>query len=94
MKEPVTLVQIRNTWASFEWNGAWSDNSSLWTDEIKKKVGFTESADDGLFWMDLEDFKKEFNELGYARLEDQWKYQIRDSGHLPGKSETLRIKVT
>jgi calpain-15 len=33
------LVQIRNTWGSFEWNGDWSDNSQLWTDEARKKMG-------------------------------------------------------
>lgn len=36
---------------SFEWNGNWSDNSSLWTEDIKRALDVTLSADDGAFWM-------------------------------------------
>jgi hypothetical protein len=32
----VQLVKLRNPWGDHEWNGDWSDNSKLWTDEIKK----------------------------------------------------------
>jgi calpain-15 len=53
--EEVVLVQLRNPWGHFEWNGPWSDDSELWTDAIKESVGFS-AADDGLFWMNLEDF--------------------------------------
>ena len=28
------LVNIRNPWGSFEWDGDWSDKSSLWTQAI------------------------------------------------------------
>jgi hypothetical protein len=52
--DDVKICQIRNPWGSFEWNGDWGDNSHLWTDEIKEKVGFT-NADDGAFWMSWDD---------------------------------------
>ena len=49
------LLNIRNPWGSFEWNGDWSDNSELWSPELKQLVGFTD-ADDGSFWMNFADF--------------------------------------
>lgn len=30
---PRRIVQIRNPWGKFEWNGDFSDRSNLWTDE-------------------------------------------------------------
>lgn len=49
------LCQIRNPWGNdIEWNGAWSDNSELWTPEMMDAVNFTK-ADDGTFWMSWED---------------------------------------
>ena len=30
------LVQIKSPWRSTEWTGDWSDNSTLWTPELKK----------------------------------------------------------
>ena len=29
------LLKIRNPWGQFEWDGAWSDKSPLWTEEMK-----------------------------------------------------------
>ena len=46
---------------SFEWDGAWSDRSSLWAEhpavaKACKRVGTVTVADDGLFWMTMRDF--------------------------------------
>jgi len=38
-----------------EWTGDWSDNSDKWTPELKKECNLV-VAEDGLFWMALEDF--------------------------------------
>jgi len=53
------LVQVRNPWGSGEWNGAWCDNDSRWTQEYKDFVKLTQ-ADDGLFWMSFEDLLEHF----------------------------------
>jgi len=56
----VNIVNLRNPWGKFEWKGAWGDDSSNWTPELKKQVGFVDGGDDGLFWMSLDDFRKHF----------------------------------
>ena len=61
--EELQLVQLRNPWGSFEWKGDWSDDSELWTDEIKSKVGFQEGLDDGSFWMSFEDLAYYFSRI-------------------------------
>lgn len=32
----VKLCYVRNPWGKREWTGDWSDNSSLWTEYVKK----------------------------------------------------------
>ena len=50
------LVKLRNPWGEKEFNGDWSDKSSKWTDELKKKVDFEGVKDDGIFYMSYDDF--------------------------------------
>ena len=70
LKDPVTLVQIQNTWTAIDWDGDWSDNSDLWTEDVKKKVGFVPAKEDGLFWMSLDDFINEFTYFSFSKMED------------------------
>ena len=55
----IKLLKIRNPWGEHEWNGDWSDQSDLWTDELKKACKYID-ADDGTFWMNFQDFQKCF----------------------------------
>lgn len=61
-KKDVRLVQLRNPWGHFEWNGNWGDKSSCWTPEAKKQVNFKDE-DDGTFWMEFEEFRKYFTRI-------------------------------
>jgi len=67
------ILKIRNPWGYFEWKGAWSDNSPLWTDSIKQEVGFV-TSDDGIFFMDISDFKKNFEHYVIACYHENWHY--------------------
>ena len=69
----ITLCQIRNPWGCGEWNGAWSDKSDKWTPEIKEKLGWTDE-DDGKFWMDLEDVKRLFVNIGVNHYVNDYKF--------------------
>lgn len=57
------LVCVRNPWGHDEWTGAWADDSEEWEafPEVAQALKL-EEKDDGLFWMEFEDF--------YARAEE------------------------
>ena len=66
-KNPQRLLQIRNPWGKFEWNGDFSDDSDLWTPELKQELNVTR-ADDGIFWMKFEDFTQYFQGIGVLEI--------------------------
>ena len=56
------LVQIRNPWGHEEFKGAWSDSSAKWTEKLKNEVGLKVTTKDGIFYMAIEDYAKQFEE--------------------------------
>ena len=56
------IINFCKPWGRKEWQGDWSDKSSKWTEELKKMVGL-ESKDDGIFWINVNDFSKEFGQV-------------------------------
>lgn len=61
MGDTIRLIMLRNPWGDFEWNGAWGDNSTDWTDDIKRQVGYDDA--EGLFWMSYDDVCKYFGRI-------------------------------
>jgi hypothetical protein len=61
------LVQLRNPWGSFEWKGKWSDGSREWTKAYIDEVGYV-NADDGSFWMELNDFRRYYDKITVCRI--------------------------
>lgn len=60
----ILLIKLRNPWGDVEFTGDYSDNSPLWTPELKEYFGFDFVKEKkGIFYMDFEDFKKEFNDV-------------------------------
>ena len=57
------LLNIRNPWGSFEWDGDWSDNSPKWTPKIKKAIKPILDEKDGTFWMNYSDFLTHFSSI-------------------------------
>lgn len=60
--DKVQLIQLRNPWGDTEWQGDWSDESPCWTPETKKAAKWSD-ANDGTFFMCLEDLKKWFTRV-------------------------------
>ncbi|XP_068606996.1 calpain-9 [Brachionichthys hirsutus] len=68
--KPVQLIRIRNPWGQVEWNGPWSDNSREWgyIDKAEKSRILQNSTDDGEFWMEFEDFKKNYDKVEICNM--------------------------
>ncbi|XP_029316977.1 LOW QUALITY PROTEIN: calpain-9-like [Cottoperca gobio] len=65
----INMVRLWNPWGKGEWNGDWSDRSSLWqTVSAKDREVCLSVADDGEFWMTLEDFCKFYDDLDICCL--------------------------
>ena len=52
-----------------EWTGDWSDNSELWTPQAKSSLNYEPNTEenDGIFWMNVSDFRTEFFKLYVTR---------------------------
>lgn len=78
--KPINLVRLRNPWGQREWNGDWSDNSGLWTEDIKRQVrqklgeGTCSSKNDGEFFMEFSDFIRFFGDVNIAMVDDSHVY--------------------
>ncbi|XP_074550087.1 calpain-1 catalytic subunit-like [Halichoeres trimaculatus] len=60
----VHLVRLWNPWGQGEWKGDWSDQSSLWqTISPQDRDLCLSVADDGEFWMTMEDFTRFYSDL-------------------------------
>jgi len=79
------LMQIRNPWGRGEWNGDWSDKSSKWTTRNRNLLDWHEKKDDGIFWIDINDYVNEFDSIYVCRDftdESLWKtIEINEGWH-------------
>lgn len=70
------LIKLKNPHGSngVEWNGDFSDESESMTKRMMKKLDHVQ-ANDGIFWMKIEDFVTEYRVLYIcAVFNDKWKY--------------------
>jgi RNase P subunit RPR2 len=74
------LVQLRNPHGMREWRGAWSDDSEEWTDRLKRRLHHESNAQDGVFWMSLDDLMRQFQSVFVCRIFDKapWVSQSRE----------------
>ena len=100
--DKLKLICLRNPWGQGEWKGDWSDSSELWNPRMKNLCGFSDLVEDGIFWMDFNDFCHEFDEIYICRIynksnkwesiliEDKWEGKY--AGGLPTK-ENPRARI-
>ena len=76
------IVNIRNPWGTFEWQGDWSDKSNLWSQQMKQAINPV-FGDDGTFWMSFQDFVANFRALNVCKVAD-WD-EVRVKGEFTTK---------
>ena len=66
------LMQLRNPHGSrgVEWSGEWSDDSDQWNTRYKSKLKF-EKKNDGVFWMEVDDFIENYSFLYICQVLDK-----------------------
>mmetsp|Transcript_6708 Transcript_6708/g.11902 ORF Transcript_6708/g.11902 Transcript_6708/m.11902 type:complete len:793 (+) Transcript_6708:3340-5718(+) len=62
------LLNIRNPWGTFEWNGNWSDTSPLWTKKMRDALNPNLNENDGTFWMSFDDFLTNFSGVNICHV--------------------------
>jgi len=68
------LLHVRNPWGKTEWKGKWGDSDTAsWTADAKRALHYVD-ADDGSFWIALEDWKRYFENYTVLILEDGWEF--------------------
>ncbi len=59
-RKPIAkLLQLRNPWGKFEWNGEWSDISDNWTPDLVEALN-KKFGDDGIFYISIDNYLKFF----------------------------------
>uniref|UniRef100_A0A7N6C0R3 Calpain 9 n=1 Tax=Anabas testudineus TaxID=64144 RepID=A0A7N6C0R3_ANATE len=64
----IQLIRIRNPWGEVEWNGPWSDKEWNYIDKADKARLQQNSLDDGEFWMEFGDFRKNYDKVEICNL--------------------------
>ncbi|KAI2804038.1 Calpain-15 [Blomia tropicalis] len=87
--DSLRMVQLRNPWGRQVWNGDWSDESPLWTDELREQLE-PNKASQGIFWMTFLDFQRYFEKVDVCKLRDNWQ-ELRFEGYFPSSCTDFRF---
>lgn len=72
------MLRIRNPWGSEKYIGNWSDgDTTRWTPEAKEALGYV-NDNDGIFWVQLEDFMTLFYNVQISHYNKNWIVSQKD----------------
>jgi hypothetical protein len=84
---------MRNPWGSELYSGPWNDKDKRWTPALLKQVNHY-PANDGVFWMPVEDFRTPFSVLSVARYDENWHTaHVVNKGGNPTRSNLFKLYI-
>mgnify|MGYP000887148227 FL=1 len=87
------LLQLRNPWDRFEWNGDWGYDSSLWTEKLWKQLGVAKQKD-GTFWVSLQEYIANFETTCVLKFNPKYDYySVNFTHNYEKKYRILRLHV-
>ena len=72
------LINLRNPWGSFEWEGPYSDFSREWTQGLKAELRPKFDKHDGAFWMNVYDFFRCFSRVVVGKVGFPYEMRMRN----------------
>lgn len=70
--ENIRLLKIRNPWGSINYTGDWGKDSSLWTEDLKRKFDYKDTYDgEGEFFMAYDHFLYFFADVDICKIENR-----------------------
>jgi len=82
------LIQLRNPWGNTEWKGDWSDQSNKWTEQAKKALNYNSAKEDGIFWMNYNEFFNNYAQTTINYLHPDYYYISQKK-----KGKSILIKI-
>jgi len=64
------LIKLSNPWRKSGWAGDWSEQSALWTPELR--AALVPVATEGVFWMSYSDVLKYLSAIEICKVRDNW----------------------
>uniref|UniRef100_W8B1X7 Calpain-D n=3 Tax=Ceratitis capitata TaxID=7213 RepID=W8B1X7_CERCA len=65
------LLKLRNPWGHYSWRGNWSDDSDLWTEDLREEL-MPHGASEGVFWISFEDVLNYFDCIDICKVRSGW----------------------
>lgn len=89
------LLRLRNPWGKIEWKHNWSDEDKRWDDvcnKTKEKIHFSKK-NDGIFYMNFEDFEEYFNHFEICYYHDFFKRSSCKLETKIGETKSLSFEI-
>lgn len=72
----IRAVKLRNPWGRQDLLKACKEKSEMIVSALKKQYNIDRDSDQGMFWMDYEDFRENYEKVTCCKLHDDYKYKF------------------